>query len=63
MITIEKLLRARELYKQEDALREKALEALQKYNRGKCKDRNLWQEYLDYARRADEIQAQAEALQ
>lgn len=54
MMTHEKLLEARELFNQEMALRDKALDALEEYNKGGCKDEKLWNLYLELESQAEE---------
>ena len=53
-MTREKLLEARELFNQEMALRDKALDALEEYNKGDCKDEKLWNLYLELNSQAEE---------
>jgi hypothetical protein len=62
MNALEKLLKTKELFKKEIALRDEALEALQEYNRGKCRDNRLWDRYIELSKAADLKQKEAEEL-
>lgn len=62
MNIIERLSTANKLYKEELALRDEALEALQEYNKGKCRDNSLWDKYVELSKKADSKQKEAEEL-
>jgi hypothetical protein len=61
-ITRERLAEGRRIFKEEMALRDFALDALNEYNAGKCKNEELWKKYLELEARANEKEKEYKEL-